>query len=165
MKKCNLWFVLGIVPICIFAGMPQTAEELWSGYDARKDPLKSEVVREWDQGNGHYKLIRYSSGVLEGSNKTAEPMIAAYYGVPKNASKDAPVPALVQLHGGGQRAALHDYWVEMGYAVISINWGAKVLEDPDTPNTDWDGLPAGFLRLDDSAPSVPRLGRPFSNDP
>ncbi|MDF7827011.1 hypothetical protein P4B35_23505, partial [Pontiellaceae bacterium B12227] len=145
MRKLLCIFCLGAAFESAFALTPNAAEELWAGYDARHDSLKVEVVREWDQGNGHYKLIRYSAGRLEGSNKSAEPMIAAYYGTPKNASKEHPVPALVQLHGGGQRAALHDYWVEMGYAVISINWGAKALEGPDTPNTDWDGLAAGFI--------------------
>ena len=37
-------------------------------------------------------------------------------------------------------------WVKLGYAAISINWGGKVLEQPTTPNTDWDGIAAGFER-------------------
>lgn len=128
----------------ISAGVPQTAEEVWRGYDATKAPLKVEVVGEWDKGNGHFKLVRYSVGLLKGTNKTAEPMIAAYYGAPKGRKA---LPGIVQIHGGGQRASKSrvEYWVKMGYAAISINWGGKVLEKPDTPNTDWDGLAAGFI--------------------
>ena len=34
----------------------------------------------------------------------------------------------------------------MGYGCISINWGGRILEKPETLNTDWDGLAAGFIR-------------------
>ncbi len=133
-----------LVTLCAAGDVPQTAEEVWRGYDATTAPLKTEVVSEWDRGRGHFKLVRYSLGVLKGTNKTAEPMIAAYYGAPKGRKA---LPGIVHLHGGGQRANTSrvEYWVEMGYAAISINWGGKVLEKPDTPNTDWDGLAAGFI--------------------
>jgi dienelactone hydrolase len=143
--------------------------DLWDGFEQwdKNNPLNAEVIKEWDQGNGHFELIRYSLGKLqgdkknaepivyttqtneslemEGSPKTASPVIAAYYGYPKGKKH---VPGIVHIHGGGQRANKEyvEYLVNsLSYAAISINWGGKVLEDQNTPNTDWDGLAAGFV--------------------
>jgi len=123
----------------------QEVMDFWGSYDAHKDPLNVEVIKEWETAKGNFQLVRYSLGKLTGSNKSASPIIAAYYGYPKGAKK---VPGIVQIHGGGQQANKKrvESWVELGYACISINWGAKVLEQPNTPNTDWDGLAAGFIR-------------------
>lgn len=133
-------------------GGPLAAENpaatFWNAYDPRAEPLETEIVKEWKDPLGTYRLVRYRLGVLQGSNKVASPLIAAYYGVPASASPEAKVPGIVQIHGGGQRASegrVAD-WVKLGYACISINWGGKVLEEADTPNTDWDGLAAGFER-------------------
>lgn len=118
----------------------------WSEYDARKAPLNIEVVEEWEDEAGSFQLVRYDLGPLEGTNRSASPRIAAYYGHPQNAGK---VPGILHIHGGGQRASKSRVadWVKLGYACISINWGGKVLEQEDTPNTDWDGLAAGFVRV------------------
>ena len=119
--------------------------EFWNAYDARQHPLNAEVVKTWSDDIGTYHLVRYALGPLTGTNRSASPIIAAYYGYPKNADK---VPAILQIHGGGQRASKTRVasWVQLGFACISINWGGKVLEQADTPNTDWDGLAAGFER-------------------
>ena len=125
-----------------------SAVEFWNAYDATAAPLQVEVVKEWSDEAGSYQLVRYRLGTLHGTNKSASPVIAAYYGYPVAASSDSPVPGIVHIHGGGQRAhqgRVSD-WVKLGYAAISINWGGKVLEEPSTPNTDWDGLAAGFER-------------------
>ena len=118
----------------------------WSQYDPRAEPIGAEIVKAWEESNGHFQLIRYRLGNLKGSNKSASPIIAAYFGYPKNRS--GKVPGIVQIHGGGQRANKQRVasWVELGYACVSINWGGKVLEQASTPNTDWDGLAAGFER-------------------
>jgi len=148
---------------------PASVTDLWDGFPEwdKSHPLNVEIVKEWDQGNGRFELIRYSLGKLKGDKKTvkptvyttqtneainmegpprtASPVIAAYYGYPKGKKN---VPGIVHLHGGGQRANKQyiEYWVnKLGYAAVSINWGAKVLEDENTPNTDWDGLAAGFI--------------------
>ncbi|MEM7477206.1 MAG: NPCBM/NEW2 domain-containing protein [Planctomycetota bacterium] len=125
-----------------------SAIEFWNAYDPRSEPLDVEVIQEWEDDLGHYSLVRYRLGKLQGTNKSAAPKIAAYYGYPKSASSDKPVPGIVQIHGGGQRAnkgRVAD-WVKLGYAAISVNWGGKVLEESETPNTEWDGLAAGFER-------------------
>ena len=106
---------------------PQNVSDLWDNYDPRKEPLKCEIIKEWNKGEWQFQLLRYSLGKLQGTNKTAEPMIAAYYGYPKGKTN---LPAVVQRHGGGQRASLQrvEAWVKLGYACISINWGAKVID-------------------------------------
>lgn len=99
--------------------------EFWGSYDARTQPLNVEIVKQWETDDGHFQLVRYDLGKLVGSNKTASPKIAAYYGYPKGAKN---VPGIVQIHGGGQRANKQRvaHWVKLGYACISINWGSKV---------------------------------------
>jgi len=116
--------------------------EFWNAYDARKEPLNVHVVTAWEDEIGKYQLVRYDLGKLEGSNKSSSPKIAAYFGYPKAASKKSPVPGIVQIHGGGQRAhkgRVAD-WVKLGYAAISINWGGRVLEKAGLPTRtgmDW----------------------------
>ena len=126
-------------------GSDQNIGEFWKGYDARKELLRVRVVEAWKTEQGEVRLVLYSLGKLQGSNKPASPYIAAYLGLPKGKESK---PGIVHVHGGGQRANRKRVadWMTMGYACVSINWGGKVLEKADTPNTDWDGLAAGFIR-------------------
>lgn len=127
--------------------------DFWKDYDARGEPLDPKVVLRWEDEFGFYQLVCYRLGNFSGTNKSASPSIAAYYGFPKHASKVSRVPGIVHIHGGGQianKGRVAD-WVKLGFAAISINWGGKTLERPTTPNTDWDGLAAGFERPDASA--------------
>ena len=119
--------------------------EFWKGYDARKEPLKVQVVESSKTEQGEVRLVLYSLGKLQGSNKSASPVVAAYVGLPKGKESK---PGIVHVHGGGQRANRKrvEDWMKLGYACVSINWGGKVLEKADTANTDWDGLAAGFIR-------------------
>lgn len=127
-----------------YAKIPQNIKELWADYDQKKEAIKKEIIQEWDKGDVTLQLVRYFVGTFEGDNKVHKPIMAAYYAFPKGKKN---LPGIVQLHGGGQRAnkELVQYWAKIGYACISINWGEKVLEKKNTPNTDWDGLAAGFL--------------------
>ena len=73
--------------------------------------------------------------------------MAAIYGFPeKSAGK---LPAVMHIHGGGQRASLSEvkFLVGRGYAALSVNWGGRGTSEgsfnsvegaqPDDPNTDW----------------------------
>ncbi|MBD0400766.1 S9 family peptidase [Flammeovirga sp. EKP202] len=122
---------------------PQSVEELWRNYNPKSEPLNVEVLKKWEKENGNFEYIRFDLGQLEGTNKSASPKISAYYGYPKEAEN---VPAVLHLHGGGQRAEKSrvEFWVKLGFACISINWGEKEVEE-GLPNTDWDGIAAGFL--------------------
>jgi dienelactone hydrolase len=126
-------------------GSAKNIFEFWKGYDARKEPLQIQLVESWKTEQGEVRLVLYSLGKLQGSNKSASPVIAAYLGLPNGKESK---PGIVHIHGGGQRANRRrvEDWMRLGYVCASINWGGKVLEKADTPNTDWDGLAAGFIR-------------------
>ena len=115
-------------------GAPTTLTALWSGFDPRKDDLNSQIIREWANDGVIYRYVTYHVGTFKG--KPAR--MAAFYGLPKGAQN---VPGLLHVHGGGQRAFLHEveFYAKRGYACISINWGGREMEDaqPDDPNTDW----------------------------
>ena len=121
--------------------VPATIAELWVGFDPRKEPLDTEVLKQWEQDGVVCRIIRYRVGVFKGEPAT----VAAFYGFPKGGTK---LPAIVDLHGGGQSASLGSVvtWAKRGYAVISLNWGGNAMrlgqEVWDGPQTDWGRLDA-----------------------
>lgn len=122
--------------------VPQSVAELWADFDARKDPIEAEVIREWREDGGVFRLVRYLIGTFNG--KPAR--MAAIYGFPEGAKK---LPAVMHIHGGGQRAFLNEVklLVARGYAALSVNWGGSGTgkapfnspdgAQPGDPNTDW----------------------------
>ena len=100
---------------------PQTLEELWKGFDPRKEPLDTEVLQEWEEEGVVMKVLRYRIGIFKGKKA----MMAAIYGYPKEATN---LPGLVQIHGGGQyadyRAVLTN--AKRGYATLSISWAGRI---------------------------------------
>ena len=114
--------------------VPRTVEELWSDFDPRKEPLDAKVVREWQKDGTLFRYVTYHVGTFKG----VKARMAAFYGFPKGGRK---VPGLLHLHGGGQRAFLHEveFYAKKGYACLSINWGGREMEDARSgdPNTDW----------------------------
>ena len=114
--------------------VPQNVAELWAGYDPRKEPLRTEVVREWQEDEVKVRYVRYFIGSFKG--KPA--WMAAFYATPKGGKK---LPGVLHMHGGGQRANLHlvKYHARRGYAALSVNWGGRPMEDAKAgeANTDW----------------------------
>jgi cephalosporin-C deacetylase-like acetyl esterase len=118
---------------------PQTFEELWAGYDPKKEPLDIEVLKEWEEDGVVLKVLRYRIGIFKGQKA----MMAAVYGFPKGGTK---LPGLVQIHGGGQYA---DYKAPLtnakrGYATISIAWAGRISAPGYAVNTEnvklfWEG--------------------------
>ena len=125
------------------AGVPQTLAELWAGFDPRAEPLDIEVLKAWEQEGVVCRLIRFQVGIFKG----APSRVAAFYAFPKGGTK---LPALVELHGGGQSASLNSVvtYAKRGYAGISLNWGGNKLNfggapvTYDGPQTDWGKLDA-----------------------
>jgi hypothetical protein len=113
---------------------PQTVAELWAGYDPRKEPLKSEVVREWEEDGIVIRYVRYFIGTFKG--KPA--WMAGFYSFPKGGKN---LPGILHMHGGGQRAnlTLVKFHASQGYGALSVNWGGKPMEGakPGEANTDW----------------------------
>ena len=120
--------------------VPQTVEQTWADFDPRAEPLEVEVIRESVEDGIVLRHVRYVVGTFAGK-KTR---VAAFYAYPKDGEK---LPGIVQLHGGGQwaRSETARFWASHGYAAVAVNWGEKVIGQPDDPNTDWAGIPAGFF--------------------
>jgi len=124
-------------------GVPQALEELWAGYSDfdRATPLDLEVLKEWEQDGAVCRIVRYQVGVFKG----APSRVAGFYAFPKGATK---LPAILDLHGGGQSASLNTVltWAGRGYACLSLNWGGNPMSlgqnHWDGPQTDWGRLDA-----------------------
>jgi dienelactone hydrolase len=113
---------------------PQSVEQLWAGYDPRSEPLEVQVIREFQEDDLTLRYVIYSIGTFKG--KPAR--MAAFYGFPTDGTK---LPAVMHMHGGGQRAFLQvvKRYAKRGYAALSVNWGGRPMEDAqaDDPNTNW----------------------------
>jgi len=120
------------------APVPQSVTELWADFDPRKDPLQTEIVREWKADGMALRVVRFRVGEFKG--KPA--WLAAFYGFPEGTT--GKLPAVMHIHGGGQRANLDEVkaLVARGYAALSVNWGGREMEDakPGEANTDWGGV-------------------------
>ncbi len=137
--------ILLLVPLAPVhaADVPQSLTELWADYPAleKSTPLEIEVLKEWEQEGVVCRVVRYQVGVFKG----VPSRVAAFYAFPKGGTK---LPALVQLHGGGQSASLKSVvtYAKRGYAGISLNWGGNAMslgqETWNGPQTDWGKLDA-----------------------
>ncbi len=129
-----LFLACCISPVFADDSVPKTVTALWSNFDPRKDPLDAKVVREWEQDGIVYRYITYHIGTFKGQPAR----MAAFYGFPTGIKKQ---PSLLHMHGGGQRAFLHEveFYAKRGYACLSINWGGREMEDAQDgdPNTNW----------------------------
>lgn len=114
---------------------PESVAELWADFDPRAGALETEVIREWREGGLVLRSVRFQAGTFKGTPAR----LAAFYGFPEG-QKD-PLPGVMHLHGGGQRASLAEVKMlaKRGYAVLSVNWGGREMEDsqPGDSNTDW----------------------------
>ena len=126
-----------VLPTSVFADEPKapaTVNELFADFDPRKESLDARVVREWEKDGIVYRNITYHIGMFK--DKSAR--MAAFYAFPKGAKK---LPGLMHIHGGGQRAFLHEvtFYARRGYPCLSVNWGGREMEEAQAgdPNTDW----------------------------
>ena len=81
------------------------------------------------------------------------------------------LPAVMHIHGGGQRAFLHEMklLVERGYAALSVNWGgsgtgkppfnACEKAEPGDPNTDWGAVDPSQLNVQGYSTMLPGSGQ------
>ncbi len=119
---------------------PQNLNELWAGYNPRKEPLDVEVTKEWKQDGVVLRVLRYRIEIFHGQKA----MMAAIYGFPEGGTN---LPGLLQIHGGTQSADVNAVLAnaKRGHACISINWGGRALGGVDNyqgPNTDWGAVDA-----------------------
>ncbi|MCX6907968.1 MAG: dienelactone hydrolase family protein [Verrucomicrobia bacterium] len=179
MKRFVLLFALSL-PAFAASDVPQSVTELWSDFDPRKDPLETEIIREWKEDGGVFCHVRYLVGTFKG--KTAR--MAAIYGFPEGggqnhggqnhankthdfAKKKNKLPAVMHIHGGGQRGSLSEVkmLVARGYATLSVNWGGSGTgkppfnsvegAKPGDPNTDWGGVDPTQLNVQGYSSMLP----------
>lgn len=121
-------------PVVAADEVPKTVSELFDDFDPRNDALDAKIVREWEKDGIVYRYVTFHIGTY----KSQPARMAAFFGFPKNGKK---LPALLQIHGGGQRASLKEveFYAKRGYACLSINWGGREMEEAQDgdPNTDW----------------------------
>jgi fermentation-respiration switch protein FrsA (DUF1100 family) len=118
---------------------PRSFDELWARYNPAKEPLETEVLKQWEEDGAVLRIVRYRIGIFKGQKA----MMAAVYGFPKGGTR---LPGLVQIHGGGQFA---DYKAPLsnarrGYATISLAWAGRISAPGYQVNNDivklfWDG--------------------------
>jgi hypothetical protein len=113
---------------------PRTVEALWADFDLRQEPLDAKVVHQWEEAGAVFQYVTFHVGTFKG----AKARMAAFYAFPKDGKK---LPALLHLHGGGQRASVQEvaFYAGRGCACLSLNWGGREMEEakPGDPNTDW----------------------------
>ncbi|MEZ6087911.1 MAG: acetylxylan esterase [Pirellulaceae bacterium] len=113
---------------------PRNVSELFSDFDPRQTPLDIQTVRQWEADGIVYRYVTYHIATLKGRPAR----MAAFFGF---ANGETNLPGLLHLHGGGQRAFLHEveFYAKRGYACLSINWGGREMEKAEDgdPNTDW----------------------------
>jgi dienelactone hydrolase len=141
--------------------MPQSITELWADFDPSKDALETEVIREWKEDGGVFRHVRYLIGHFKG--KPAR--MAAIYGFPEGMKEK--LPAVMHIHGGGQRASLDEVrtLVGRGYAALSVNWGGDGdgkppfntmdAAKPGDPNTDWGAVDPSQLNVQGYSTMLP----------
>jgi len=121
MAACTAVMAAETLPPVKAGKAPQTFEEMWAGFDPRKEPLEVEVLKEWERDGVALKVLRYRTGLFKGKKAT----MAAVYGYPKG-RRD--LPGLVQIHGGGQFADHKACFAnaKRGYATLSIAWAGRI---------------------------------------
>ena len=120
--------------------VPSTVTETWANFDPQAEPLEVELIREEEAEGIVTRYVRFVVGTFAGK-KTK---VAAFYAFPEKARN---LPGIIQVHGGGQFARKQSvqFYAARGYAAIALNWGEKIIDQTNDPNTDWQGIPAGFL--------------------
>ena len=101
-------------------------------------------------GDSRIKAICYEGETCRGET----PRVFAYIGFPENASPENKAPAMVLVHGGGAHAWAPwvQYWVDQGYAAISMECFGQEYTGADRTYSDdsayWAVDPASHLPMD-----------------
>ncbi len=128
--------LLLVVPVIGWAdeSVPGSVAEIAADFDPTAEPLDTRVIRDWEEDGLRLRYVTFHVGTF----KNRKARLAGFFAVPKSGRN---LPGLLHLHGGGQRAFLHEvkYYARRGYACLSINWGGREMEQsrPGDPNTDW----------------------------
>ena len=131
---CCLLLVPAVAVAAAAGKVPTNVAQVAADFDPRAETLQTRVIREWEEDGLVLRHVTFHIGTFKGQAAR----MAAFYGYPKGGQT---MPGLLHLHGGGQRAFLHEvkFYGQRGYACLSINWGGREMERarPDDENTDW----------------------------
>ena len=119
--------------------VPKSVRALYDGFDPDKEPLEVKVLKEFEQDGVIIQMLTFTVGKFKG----VKSRISGFYGCPNDTK--GKVPALIQLHGGGQRAEIRSikYAAQNGYACLALNWGGRSLEGSEgLEGTDWGAVDA-----------------------
>lgn len=126
--------------------IPQSIEEIWADFDPRAESLETEILHEWADGDVICRIVRFRVGVFRGEKS----WMGGLYAFPRGGSQ---LPALMQLHGGGQsansNAAISN--ARRGYACLSLNWGGNPLYDAEYHEL-WESAVTDWGRVDATHP-------------
>jgi dienelactone hydrolase len=114
----------------------RTPQEVWAGFDPRREPLDVQIKAAWVE-----KGIAYREFCFTGETFANTPVrVYAMYAAPQG-GKD--LPAVLHIHGGGGTVSRPwlDLWANRGYAALSFNWGGRWEKRPDY--TRWGPLVQG----------------------
>lgn len=148
---------------------PQSVLELWADFNPRRDPIESEVIREWKEDGIVLRHVRYFIGSFKG--KPAR--MAAVYGFPEVMKEK--LPAVMHIHGGGQRGSVSEVKLlaARGYAALSVNWGGSGTgKSPFNScekaaqgdlNTDWGAVDPSQLNVPGYSSMLPGPGQVFED--
>lgn len=98
----------------------RTPQEVWAGFDPRREPLDVEVKAAWVE-----KGIAYREFYFTGETFQKTPVrVYAMYAAPQGGKG---LPAILHMHGGGGTVSRLwlDLWTSRGYAALSFNWGGR----------------------------------------
>ncbi|MFI3290493.1 MAG: dienelactone hydrolase family protein [Opitutales bacterium] len=103
------------------ANSPKNMPELWQTVDVNAEPTMAEVLYETEKDGVVVKVVRINVGTVNGKNLK----VAGVYGYPKGAKN---LPALLQIHGGGQYAHIEAVVANAknGYTTFSMAWAGRL---------------------------------------
>ena len=154
---CHCMLIVGITALVRADTLPaagqgaiaENLEELWVGFDPRREPLAVETLQECEIDGVVLRLIRYDVGTFRGQVSK----VAGLFCYPVGARS---IPGLLHLHGGGQSSSLEGVIADAknGYASLSINWGGNALPVPALfhPSRVWKGPQTDWGKLDATHP-------------
>lgn len=129
--------------------IPRNLDELWAGFDPRREPLGVETLQECEFEGVVLRLIRYDVGTFHGQASK----VAGLFCFPAGAQS---IPGLLHIHGGGQSCNLDGVIADAknGYASLSINWGGNALPVPALwdPGRVWKGSQTDWGKFDATHP-------------
>ncbi len=88
--------------------------EVWKDYDPNQGAYEEDIVKQWDDGNTHFKDV-YISAYVSGQKIRMFCQYAAEKGA-------AQLPAMLCIHGWMGSSAINREFLKRGYAVMSYDY-------------------------------------------